>query len=363
MRRGPEGRRVLHADSHRPADRRDHRAVPRPDLRPRLRLGRHVRPVAPSSSTSTSRIPTRELSIYGQEKADETVRLCRMNLAVHGLSGDIRQAQQLLRGPPRRRRQLRLRHGQSAVQRQRRRQGRSSTDDRAASPSACRAPTTPTTSGSSSSTRRSNETGRAGFVMANSASDARASEQEIRRKLIEAGAVDVMVAVGPNIFYTVTLPVHAVVPRPGQARHRPREDTVLFIDARHIYRQIDRAHRDFTARADRVPRQHRPALSRRGAGDRRTAATSLMAERFPDGALRRRARPLQGRDARRDRSPGLEPQPRPLRRRRRPRDARRRRLRRTLEALNEELEALNAQARELEERIARTWTELLEGSD
>ena len=48
--------------------------------------------------------------------------------------------------------------------------------------------------------------GRAGFVMANSASDARASEQEIRRQLIESRAVDVMVAVGPNMFYTVTLP-------------------------------------------------------------------------------------------------------------------------------------------------------------
>ncbi len=51
-----------------------------------------------------------------------------------------------------------------------------------------------------------NKKGRAGFVMANSASDARASEQEMRKQLIEAHAVDVMVAVGPNVFYTVTLP-------------------------------------------------------------------------------------------------------------------------------------------------------------
>ena len=47
--------------------------------------------------------------------------------------------------------------------------------------------------------------GREGFVMADSASDARASEQEIRQKLIESRAVDVMVAVGPNMLYTVTL--------------------------------------------------------------------------------------------------------------------------------------------------------------
>src|SRR4030042_1496875 len=51
-----------------------------------------------------------------------------------------------------------------------------------------------------------NDTGRAGFVMANSASDARGSELDIRQQLIEVRAVDVMVAVGSNFFYTVTLP-------------------------------------------------------------------------------------------------------------------------------------------------------------
>jgi type I restriction enzyme M protein len=51
-----------------------------------------------------------------------------------------------------------------------------------------------------------NDSGRAGFVMANSASDARGSELDIRKQLIEARAVDVMVAVGSNFFYTVTLP-------------------------------------------------------------------------------------------------------------------------------------------------------------
>jgi type I restriction enzyme M protein len=56
-----------------------------------------------------------------------------------------------------------------------------------------------------------NAKGRAGFVMANSASDARASEQELRQKLIEAKAADVVVAVGPNMFYTVTLPARSVV--------------------------------------------------------------------------------------------------------------------------------------------------------
>jgi type I restriction enzyme M protein len=91
-----------------------------------------------------------------------------------------------------------------------------------------------------------NEKGRAGFVMANSASDARASEQELRRQLIESRAVDVMVAVGPNMFYTVTLPCTLWFFDKSKAE-TPRADTVLFLDARHIYRQVDRAHRDWPA--------------------------------------------------------------------------------------------------------------------
>jgi len=73
-----------------------------------------------------------------------------------------------------------------------------------------------------------NEKGRAGFVMANSASDARSSEQELRRQLIESRAVDVMVAVGPNLFYTVTLPCtsgsstrQGQISPQGESRHRP----------------------------------------------------------------------------------------------------------------------------------------------
>jgi len=83
-------------------------------------------------------------------------------------------------------------------------------------------------------------------VIANSASDARSSEQDLRKQLIEARAVDVMVAVGPNLFYTVTLPCTLWFLDRGKAG-TPRADSVLFIDARHIYRQIDRAHRDWTA--------------------------------------------------------------------------------------------------------------------
>jgi type I restriction enzyme M protein len=90
-----------------------------------------------------------------------------------------------------------------------------------------------------------NAKGRAGFVMANSAADARQSEMEIRKKLLLAHAVDVMIAIGPNFFYTVTLPCTLWFFDRGKAK-TDRKDKVLFIDARHIFRQVDRAHRKFS---------------------------------------------------------------------------------------------------------------------
>jgi type I restriction enzyme M protein len=89
-----------------------------------------------------------------------------------------------------------------------------------------------------------NSKGRAGFVMANSASDARSSELDIRRKLLQSKAVDVIVSISSNFFYTVTLPCTLWFFDKDKI-DTPREDTVLFIDARNIYRQIDRAHREF----------------------------------------------------------------------------------------------------------------------
>ena len=72
--------------------------------------------------------------------------------------------------------------------------------------------------------------GRAGFVMANSAADAGGSELVIRHKLIQDHCVDVIVAVAPNFFYTVTLPVTLWFL--DKAKHETdRSDKVLFIDA------------------------------------------------------------------------------------------------------------------------------------
>jgi type I restriction enzyme M protein len=117
--------------------------------------------------------------------------------------------------------------------------------------------------------------------MANSASDAPASEAQIRRRLIEERAVDVMIAIGSNFFYTVTLPVTLWFLDRGK-RGSPREDTVLFLDARHTYRQIDRAHRDF------LPEQiellaNTVRLYRGEELEAVAGSEEFMAERFPDG--------------------------------------------------------------------------------
>ncbi|MEX5609204.1 class I SAM-dependent DNA methyltransferase [Pseudomonas protegens] len=195
--------------------------------------------------------PAAELSICGVEKTDETGRLCRLNLAVHGLEGQIShggninsyyddphnavgQFDFVLANPP---------FNVNAVDKER------LTD--MVGPGRRFPFGLPRTDNGNylwiqlfySSL---NAKGRAGFVMANSASDARSSEQELRQQLIQARAVDVMVAVGTNMFYTVTLPVTLWFLDKGKAKTQ-RADTVLFIDARHIFRQVDRAHRDWTA--------------------------------------------------------------------------------------------------------------------
>ena len=184
-----------------------------------------------------------ELAIYGQEKVSETVRLGKMNLAVHGLAGDIRQGNAyyedlhrstgkfdfVMANPP---------FNVDRVDKERLK------DD----------PRFPFGLPRTDNANylwiqlfysALNEKGRAGFVMANSASDARGSELDIRKQLIEARAVDIMVAVGANFFYTVTLPCTLWFFDKGK-RKTARADKVLFIDARHIYNQIDRAHRDWT---------------------------------------------------------------------------------------------------------------------
>ena len=185
---------------------------------------------------------TRELSVYGVEQKEGTIPLAKMNLALHGMSGDIRLANSYYEDP------------QHSV---------GTYDFVMANPpfnvdkvdkdKVAGDPRFPFGIPKGDNANylwiqqfysALNDRGRAGFVMANSAGDAGHSEREIRKQLIESGAADVMVAVGTNFFYTVTLPVTLWFLDKSKRGTR-REDTVLFLDARHLYRQIDRAHRDF----------------------------------------------------------------------------------------------------------------------
>jgi type I restriction enzyme M protein len=304
--------------------------------------------------------PSDEISIYGQEKTSETVRLCRMNLAVHGLSGDIRQGNSYYEDL------------HSSVTKTT--EGRF--DFVMANPpfnvdkvDKDRLKGDPRFPFGLPSTDNANylwiqhfysslsSVGRAGFVMANSASDARGSELEIRKKMIQAGAVDVMLSVGSNFFYTVTLP--CTLWFFDQGKHgTPREDTVLFVDARHIYRQVDRAHREFTrAQIEMIAGLVR--LYRGVHWEFDATSNPLLFEHFPDGEYRdvlglckvasRAEIEAQGWSLNPGRYVGVAEKA-----------ADDFVFAERLEELNEELEVLNSEARELEDRVAQNVVRLLE---
>jgi len=311
--------------------------------------------------------PAAELAICGVEKTDETGRLCRLNLAVHGLEGDIRhggnvnsyyddphratgQFDFVLANPP---------FNVNAVDKERLKDmvgagrrfpfGLPRTDNAnylwiQLFHSAL------------------NAKGRAGFVMANSASDARSSEQDIRQKLIESRTVDVMVAVGPNMFYTVTLPCTLWFFEKGKTQ-TPRADTVLFIDARHIYRQVDRAHREWTpaqigfiANLARLYRGEEPDFTF-GGDEAEAKIKEIFGKKstYADVAGLCKAATLkdieaQGWSLNPGRYVGVAPGE----------TVSDEDFKEQLETLNEEFETLNAQARELEQTIARNVSEILE---
>lgn len=311
--------------------------------------------------------PAAELAICGVEKTDETGRLCRLNLAVHGLEGDIRhggnvnsyyddphtatgQFDFVLANPP---------FNVNAVDKDRLKDmvgpGR-------------RFPVGLPRSDNANYLwiqlfySALNTTGRAGFVMANSASDARSSEQELRQKLIEARAVDVMVAVGPNMFYTVTLPCTLWFFDKGKA-DAPRANTVLFIDARHIYRQIDRAHREWTSAqigfiANLVRLYRGEALDLTVGGDETAAKLKQVfgdTSAYADVPGLCKAATIQEIEAQGwslnpGRYVGVAPGE----------EVSDEDFKEQLETLNEELESLNVQARELESIIAKNIAEILE---
>jgi type I restriction enzyme M protein len=298
---------------------------------------------------------TEEITIFGTEKDAKTVKLAKMNLAVHGLSGDIRESNTyyedphkaagrfdfVMANPP---------FNVSGVDKDRLKEDR-------------RFPLgLPSTDNANYlwiqlfHTALS-DTGRAGFVMANSAGDARGSELEIRKKLIQSGAVDAIVSIGPNFFYTVTLPCTLWFFDKGK-RHGKRKDRVLFLDARPYFKQVTRAIREFTpeqleflANVVRLYRGEKPEFE--------TDSKAMLKEKFPKSAYTDiaglcKAAALteieaQGWSLNPGRYVGVGE-----------RAADEFDFAERLEELNEELESLNAEARSLETNIAVSISGLLQ---
>ena len=184
-----------------------------------------------------------QISIHGIERVAETIRLCKMNLAVHGLEGDIRQANSYYEDPHKSLEKFDFVMANPPFNVDRVDRERIKDDPRFpfGMPRVDNANYLWIQLFYSSLSAF----GRAGFVMANSASDARGSELEIRKGIIQSRAVDVMVGIASNFFYTVTLPCMLWFLDKSK-RGSEREDKVLFIDARGHYQQMTRAHREFT---------------------------------------------------------------------------------------------------------------------
>lgn len=224
---------------------------------------------------------TEVISIYGQERVADTVRLCKMNLAVHGLEGQIREGNSYYDNPFRAVGRFDAVMANPPFNVNRVDKERIKNDHE-------RYPLGMPTVDNANYLwiqlfySALNAQGRAGFVMANSASDARGSELELRKRLIQAGHVDVMVAIGSNFFYTVTLPCTLwFLSKRGAATPTARP-TVLFLDARHIFTQVDRAHRDFSpAQLEFLANIVR--LHRGEAVETEQGSAALLAEHFPAG--------------------------------------------------------------------------------
>lgn len=194
------------------------------------------------------------LFVYGQEKTLETVKLAKMNIAVNGLRGSIRQSNTyyedvhesfgkfdyVLANPPFNVDDVNL----SKVETDKRFNTygipRNKSDAKSKDKGSVTVPNANYLWINLFATSLK-ERGRAALVMANSASDARNSEADIRKNLIENNLIYGMLTLPSNMFYTVTLPATLWF-----FDRNKQDDKILFIDARNIFTQIDRAHREFT---------------------------------------------------------------------------------------------------------------------
>lgn len=185
------------------------------------------------------------MTFYGQEKVEYNAQLCLMNMAVHGLTGVIKSGDEansfyqdahnldgccdyVMANPPFNVDKVKAESCENAG----------------------RLPFGMPTINKSKEVGNGNylwisyfysylnECGRAGFVMASSATDSQGKDKDIRQKLVETGHVDVMISVGNNFFYTKSLPCSLWFFDKG--KQDALKDKVLFIDARNYYTVVDR---------------------------------------------------------------------------------------------------------------------------
>ena len=187
----------------------------------------------------------KSMTFYGQEKVEYNAQLCLMNMAVHGLTGVIKSGNEantfyndahnlvgecdyIMSNPPFNVDKVKAEAAQNA--------GRL--------PFGLPGVNKAGEIGNANYLWISyfyaylNETGRAGFVMASSATDSQGKDKDIREKLIRTGYVDVMISVGNNFFYTKSLPCSLWFFDKGKPEEL--QDKVLFIDARNYYTVVDR---------------------------------------------------------------------------------------------------------------------------
>ena len=200
---------------------------------------------------------TKDLMVYGSEKDSETVKLARMNLAVNGLRGQVMQANAYYENPYDSFEKFDYVMANPPFNVDEVNYDRIKDDQRFNKYGIPKNKTKPSAKKETAVNSVPNAnylwinlfatslkpTGRAALVMANSASDARNSEADIRQNLITSGVIDCMLTLPKNMFYTVTLP--ATLWFFDKAK-KNTENKILFIDARNIFRQVTRSLREFT---------------------------------------------------------------------------------------------------------------------
>jgi len=200
---------------------------------------------------------TKDLMVYGTEKTSDTVKLARMNLAVNGLRGEIKPANSyyedpfdsfgkfdfVLANPPFNvddvnldRVKSQVRFNTYGIPQNKTKNTRKKKDNPDTVPNA-------NYLWINLFATSLKPTGRAALVMANSASDARNSEADVRKNLIKSGVISGMLTLPKNMFYTVTLPATLWF---FDKSNEGKEAKILFVDARNIFKQVNRALREFT---------------------------------------------------------------------------------------------------------------------